>query len=71
VRLLSTRPLSRSIIPSPHSADSLVVTDGQQAVGKIIYHDGSFFAFGADDILIGEYHSRQAAMRSIPRGAAS
>lgn len=55
------------MIPNPHTAaGALAVADGHVTVGYVVEHDGSFFAYGADQILIGEYSTQRAAMRAIP-----
>ncbi len=45
------------------------VCDGHEHVGTIVPCDGSFFTFGVDDILIGEYSTQSEAMRALPRVA--
>jgi hypothetical protein len=60
-------PRQHQIIPNPRTADdALAVTDGAITIGFIIARDGAFFAFDADGVLIGEYPTRRAAVRSIP-----
>jgi hypothetical protein len=53
-------------IPRSNAPGALAVTDGSEFVGSIVKHDHSYFSFDADGILIGEYRSLQAAMRSVP-----
>jgi hypothetical protein len=52
-------------IPNPHTPGALAVSDGTTCIGHIV-HAGSYFAFDADDILIGEYATQREAMRAIP-----
>jgi hypothetical protein len=47
-------------------AGALAVTDGAATAGYIVKLDGSYFAYSADQILIGEYSTQRAAMRAIP-----
>ncbi len=55
------------MIPNPRTTPgALAVTDGHDTAGYVIEHDGSFFAYGADQILIGEFPTRRAAARAIP-----
>jgi hypothetical protein len=54
-------------IPSPNIADAVAVTDGRVVAGYIVKFDGSFFSYGSDHILIGEYGTRAAALASIPK----
>jgi hypothetical protein len=57
----------RAMIPNPHKApDALSVTDGAVTAGRIVQQDGSFFAFDANFVLLGEYQTQRAAVRSIP-----
>ena len=53
-------------IPSPNDAAACWIYDGQTAAGILIERDRSFFVFGTDGVLIGEYETRRAAMRAIP-----
>ena len=53
-------------IPSPLSPGALSVTDGATTVGTVVVRDGSYFAFDAEGVLIGEYATQQKAMRAIP-----
>ena len=53
-------------IPNAHVPEALAVTDGQDCIGHIVARDGSYFAFGADDILLGEFSTQREAMRAIP-----
>jgi hypothetical protein len=55
------------MIPNPRTAaTALAVTDGCTTVGYIVECDGSYFAYGADQVLIEEFESQHAAVRSIP-----
>jgi hypothetical protein len=57
-----------NMIPNPRTAaDALSVTDGAITVGYVVERDGSFFAFDVTGTLVGEYGTRRAAVRSIPR----
>ncbi len=58
-------------IPDPRAPGALTVTDGHEHVGTVVPCDGSFFAFGTDNVLIGEYRSQAEAMRAIPNRVAS
>jgi hypothetical protein len=53
-------------IPPAHSAGALTVTDGTVKVGSIVIWDGSYFSFGADETLLGEFKFQREAMRAIP-----
>jgi hypothetical protein len=53
-------------IPHAHAPEALAVTDGQDCIGHIVARDGSYFAFGADDILLGEFSTQREAMRALP-----
>ncbi len=46
----------------------MAVTDGQRLAGAIVYSDRSYFAFAADDTLVGEFDSCIEAMRALPKG---
>jgi hypothetical protein len=54
----------------PHVPGSLAVTDGHETIGHIVIRDGSFFAFGIDDILIGEFDTQRKAVRALPAAKA-
>jgi hypothetical protein len=54
----------------PHVPGSLAVTDGRETVGHIVVRDGSYFAFGIDDILIGEFDTQSKAIRALPAAGA-
>jgi hypothetical protein len=56
----------RTDIPNPRTPGALAVTDGTIFVGHIVVQADTYFAFGADDTLIGKYGSQSAAMRAIP-----
>jgi hypothetical protein len=58
-------------IPKPNASNGLTVTDGETCIGTIVEHDGSHFAFEPDGQLVGEYATRVAAMRALPRGGVS
>jgi hypothetical protein len=61
------RPRPRkSHIPEPFGPGYVSVSDGQVFIGTIVEADGSHFAFDHTHVLIGEYKTRQAAMRSLP-----
>lgn len=64
----SEKQKSGSRIPSANNPGALSVTDGTIAVGTVVPSgDGSFFSFGVDEILIGEYRTLPEAARSLPR----
>jgi hypothetical protein len=63
----SEKQKSGSRIPSANSPGALFVTDGAIAVGSVVEHDHSHFAFDPAGVLIGEYSTRLAAMRALPR----
>jgi hypothetical protein len=55
------------MIPNPRTTvGALAVTDGHFTAGYVVKLDGSYFAYGADEVLIGEYSTQRAAMRAIP-----
>ena len=58
--------MKRTDTPNPHAPGALTVTDGAILVGHIVVQAGTYFAFGADDTLIGKYGSQSAAMRAFP-----
>jgi hypothetical protein len=53
-------------IPRPYGPGSISVNDGALFVGTIVLDDGSHFAFDVAGTLIGEFPTRQAAMRALP-----
>ncbi len=53
-------------LPTARTSVALAVTDGHNTIGYVIEHDGSYFAYGADQILIGEFKTRREAVRAIP-----
>ncbi len=57
-------------IPNPHAPDSLAVTDGTTSIGRIVARDGSYFAFGTDNILLGEFATQGQAMHALPAASA-
>jgi hypothetical protein len=57
--------MKRTNIPNPHAPGALAVTDGTTCIGHIV-HDGAYFAFGVDNILIGEYTTQREAMLALP-----
>jgi hypothetical protein len=59
------------MIPKLNVTTALTITDGADVAGFIAEHDGAFFAYGADHVLIGEYTSRVAASRAIPVASTS
>jgi hypothetical protein len=62
----------RSGIPSAHAPGALAVTDGSMFIGSIVTTDGSFFAFDATGVLVGEFATQRQAVRAIPKaGGAS
>jgi hypothetical protein len=56
-------------IPSANAPGALAVSDGSTFAGSIVAMDGAFFAFDADGILLGAFHTQRAAMRVIPKAA--
>jgi hypothetical protein len=54
-------------IPYARARGAIDVSDGLFKVGTIVQRDKSFFAFGLDEVLIGEFASLQLAMRAIPK----
>jgi hypothetical protein len=56
----------RTDIPNPHAPGALAVTDGTTHIGSIVMHDGAYFAFGIDGVLVGEYATQGKAMRALP-----
>jgi hypothetical protein len=67
VKVSNTCTAPRSTIPSPHNPNALSIADGQTHVGKVLHHDGAYFAFDADDVLVGEYRTQREAARALPR----
>jgi hypothetical protein len=55
-----------SRIPRADAAHALGVSDGTEARGMVVEHDGSHFAFDVDGDLVGEYETQLAAMRALP-----
>jgi hypothetical protein len=53
-------------IPNALMAHSLAVTDGGTCIGRIVAHDGSYFAFGTNNVLVGEFATQGQAMRALP-----
>jgi hypothetical protein len=64
---MSATKLYRSVIPSASSPGALTVCDGTVMVGTIIVRNGSFFAFDAIGIPIGEFETQREAVFSIPK----
>jgi len=62
---------TRNYIPSARMAHALAVTDGGTCIGRIVAHDGSYFAFGTDVVLLGEFSTQREAMRALPAAKAS
>jgi hypothetical protein len=56
-----------STITPARTPGFLAVTDGTIAVGTVMERDHSFFSYGTDEVLIGEYPTLAAAVRSLPR----
>ena len=59
-------PTKRPSVPTPHSHAALSVTDGTVTVGHIVPHHGAWFAFDADDALVGKYPTQHQAVLAIP-----
>jgi hypothetical protein len=59
-------PRKSSHIPDPNSLDGSYIYDGQVALGRIIESHGRYFAFDAEDLLIGACGSRGEAMTALP-----
>jgi hypothetical protein len=57
--------MKRTDIPNPRTPGALAVTDGTTCIGYIV-HDDTYFAFDADNVLIGEYATQREAMRAMP-----
>ena len=56
----------RNDISSAPAADSLAVTDGTTWIGRIVVRDGFYFAFGTNNILVGEFATQREAMCALP-----
>ncbi len=56
----------KEVIPDPNSPGALSVSDGTTRVGTVVERDHSWFSFGIDGVLIGEYASMREAMRAVP-----
>ncbi len=59
-----------NVIPSARAPGALTVCDGTTMIGGIVVR-GSFFAFAADGILLGEFATQQEAMRAIPKAGSA
>ena len=57
----------RRSIPRSDAAGAVAIYDGQQFLGTCVEHEHSHFAFDAGGTLIGEYATRLAALRALPR----
>jgi hypothetical protein len=53
-------------IPRLDSPDALAITDGVHHAGTVVESGRSFFSFGPDKILIGEFKARAQAIAAIP-----
>ncbi len=62
-----TVPSAATIIPKLYISAALAVSDGAQLAGYVVEHDGSWFAYGRDHVLIGEFESQHAAVCAIPK----
>ncbi len=58
---------SKGATPNAHTPGAMFVTDGQEVAGSLVVRDRSFFAFGADGVLIGEFESQREAIHAIPK----
>ena len=54
------------LVPSPNDVGACWIYDGRNPAGILIERDRSFFVFGTDGILVGEYTTRRAALLAIP-----
>jgi hypothetical protein len=61
--------MKKSNLPSAHAPGALSVTDGTEFVGTIVKHSGEYFSFDPTGVLVGEYPTQAAAMRSLPRAS--
>jgi hypothetical protein len=62
---------TRNDIPSAHAPGALSIYDGQNLAGRIVVKDGSYFAFRADHVLVGEYTTQREATRALPAAKVS
>jgi hypothetical protein len=62
---------TRNDIPDPRRVHALSVYDGQDFVGSIVEHDDVYFAFGTDDVLVGEFTTERAAIHALPAAKVS
>jgi hypothetical protein len=69
--MMSAPARTSTAIPDPHTDSASAVTDGAVMVGRIVQQDGSFFAFDANFVLLGEYRTLRAAIRAIPKTEAT
>jgi|HubBroStandDraft_4_1064222.scaffolds.fasta_scaffold432450_2 hypothetical protein len=53
-------------IPRPDSPGASAITDGVYHVGTVLEAGHSFFSFGPDEILIGDFETRAQAIADIP-----
>jgi hypothetical protein len=60
-------PQPHKRLPTATAPGFLAIYDGQYLVGTIVERDGSHFAFGPDQNLVGEYRTRLEAVRALPR----
>jgi hypothetical protein len=60
------KTFKRNDIPNAGAPNALAVTDGGTCIGHIVVRDGTYFAFGTDNILIGKFVTQREAMRALP-----
>jgi hypothetical protein len=49
------------------SNKTLSVTDGTTTAGYVVEHDGEFYSYDAEFVLLGKFASQSEATRAIPR----
>jgi len=55
-------------LASPRTSNkTLSVSDGATTAGYVVEHDGEFFSYDAEFVLLGEFTSQSEAVRAIPR----
>ena len=52
----------QSGIPSPHAPGSVEISSHNFVIGRVVRHDGSFFAFNDREILLGEFSNFAEAL---------
>jgi hypothetical protein len=48
---------------------SLAVTDGNEFIGRVVLHDGSYFAIRPDGSQLGEFATQREAVCALPKAS--